>query len=37
MFYSPKEQLHIILTANQIGKPGIAVALLPKLLKILLR
>ena len=36
MFYSPKEQLHIILTANQIGKPGITVALLPKLLKILL-
>jgi CubicO group peptidase (beta-lactamase class C family) len=36
MFYSPEEQLHIIFTANQIGKPGINVAPLPKLLKILL-
>jgi len=35
MFYSPKEQLHIILTANQIGKPSIAVGLMPKLLKVL--
>jgi CubicO group peptidase (beta-lactamase class C family) len=35
MFYSPKERLHISLTANQIGKPGITVSLMPSLLKIL--